>query len=465
MSSAISAIENKMRTAGMSQVAIEAFLFQYRKLLRNEAGLIPESTIEPIDRLPALPEDRSSKLSASHFHQTVILKLNGGLGTGMGLEKAKSLLQLRGDLTFLDIIVRQYLQLRGPMALELNLYFMNSFSTSTDTIQALSRYPELGDPKQLELFQNQVPKIDRESLLPASWPQNPSLEWCPPGHGDLYVSLFTTGLLERFLAAGKKYLFVSNADNLGATLDPNLLQLFVESDAPFLMEVTRRTPSDRKGGHLARRRGDGRLLLRESAQCPDTDMDAFQNIKRHRYFNTNNLWIRLDRLFDELKKGNGIIPLPLIRNEKTVDPRDKKTPKVYQLETAMGAAIECFEGAIAVDVARSRFSPVKTTNDLLGVRSDAYALDNTFCVRLRPERNGIPPKVDLSDDYKLVDRFEQLVSKGLPSLLRSRSLTVKGPWRFSEGVEIIGDVTFENQSGRVETIEPGVYENRTVTAK
>ena len=462
MSEGVSVIEKKMRTAGMSQVAIEAFLFQFRKLLRNDAGLIPESGIEPIDRLPVLPEDPSTQLSTSRFQQTIILKLNGGLGTSMGLAKAKSLLRVRGELTFLDSIVRQYLQLRGPTSSDLNLYFMNSFSTSVDTIAALSRYPELGDPKQLELFQNQIPKIDRESLLPISWPQNPALEWCPPGHGDLYTSLFTTGLLERFLAAGKKYLFVSNADNLGATLDPNLLQLFVESDAPFLMEVTRRTHSDRKGGHLARRREDGRLLLRESAQCPQTDMDDFQNIERHRYFNTNNLWIRLDHLFDELKKGNGIIPLPLIRNEKTVDPRDKKTPKVYQLETAMGAAIECFEGAIAVDVPRFRFSPVKTTSDLLAVRSDAYELDEGFCVRLRLERNGIPPQVELSDDYKLVDRFEQLVANGLPSLFRSRSLTVKGPWRFSEGVQVIDDVTFENQSGQAQTIEPGEYRNQTV---
>ncbi|MBV8815024.1 MAG: UTP--glucose-1-phosphate uridylyltransferase, partial [Verrucomicrobia bacterium] len=288
MSEGVSVIEKKMRTAGMSQVAIEAFLFQFRKLLRNDAGLIPESGIEPIDRLPVLPEDPSTQLSTSRFQQTIILKLNGGLGTSMGLAKAKSLLRVRGELTFLDSIVRQYLQLRGPTSSDLNLYFMNSFSTSVDTIAALSRYPELGDPKQLELFQNQIPKIDRESLLPISWPQNPALEWCPPGHGDLYTSLFTTGLLERFLTAGKKYLFVSNADNLGATLDPNLLQLFVESDAPFLMEVTRRTHSDRKGGHLARRREDGRLLLRESAQCPQTDMDDFQNIERHRYFNTNN---------------------------------------------------------------------------------------------------------------------------------------------------------------------------------
>ena len=109
------------------------------------------------------------------------------------------------------------------------------------------------------------------------------------------------------------------------------------------MEVTSRTAADRKGGHLARRNADQRLLLRESAQCPEEDLVTFQDIERYRYFNTNNLWIRLDALRAELDRGDGLLPLPLIRNEKTIDPRDKSTPKVFQLETAMGAAIECFD--------------------------------------------------------------------------------------------------------------------------
>jgi UDP-N-acetylglucosamine pyrophosphorylase len=266
-------------------------------------------------------------------------------------------------------------------------------------------------------------------------------------------------LLKQLLEAGKKYLFVSNADNLGATLDPNLLRFFAECGAPFLMEVTRRTPSDRKGGHLARRLDSKRLVLRESAQCPEKDVDYFQDIDRHRYFNTNNLWIRLDKLFEELTAGAGYIPLPLIRNEKNVDPRDKKTPKVFQLEAAMGAAIECFDGAAAVEVPRSRFSPVKTTNDLLAVRSDAYELDESFRVGLRAERRGVPPKVELSDDYKLVDQLEELVAAGVPSLIRSGSLTVKGPWRFVAGVEIVGDVRFKNASNEVKEVKPGVYED------
>ena len=176
------------------------------------------------------------------------------------------------------------------------------------------------------------------------------------------------------------------------------------------MEVTARTAADRKGGHLARRNADQRLLLRESAQCPEEDLAAFQNIERHRYFNTNNLWIRLDALRAELDRGDGLLPLPLIRNEKTIDPRDKSTPKVFQLETAMGAAIECFDGARAIEVQRNRFSPVKTTADLLAVRSDAYELDAEFRLVLRPERNGAPPVVKLSDHYKLVDQFEPLLA-------------------------------------------------------
>ena len=462
MSEAVALIEEKMRSAGLSEVAIQAFLFQYHKLVRNDTGLISEGGIEPIAQLPSLDEREVPEAIGDYLHETLVLKLNGGLGTSMGLEKAKSLLRVRSDLTFLDIIVKQFLHLRASTAPGLGLFFMNSFSTSDDTIKALLSYRELGNPRLMELLQNRVPKIDKKSLLPISWPSNPALEWCPPGHADLYVCLFGSGLLKRLLEAGKKYLFVSNADNLGATLDPNLLRFFAESGAPFLMEVTRRTPSDRKGGHLARRLDTKRLLLRESAQCPEEDLAYFQDIDRHRYFNTNNLWIRLDRLFEELTKGAGFIPLPLIRNEKNVDPRDKNSPKVFQLEAAMGAAIECFDGAAALEVHRSRFSPVKTTGDLLAVRSDAYELDKSFRVGLRPERNGIPPKVELSDDYKLVDRLEELIAAEVPSLVRSRSLTVKGRWRFAEGVEVVGDVVFENSSGDVKEAEPGVYEDCVV---
>jgi UDP-N-acetylglucosamine pyrophosphorylase len=454
MEDAATQIRDKMKSAGLSSPAIRAFLYQYEKLAGNETGSIAEASIAPVKNLPSIEGKPFPDDSALLTTETVVLKLNGGLGTGMGLEKAKSLLPVRGDLTFLDIIVRQSLGLDPAIG----LLFMNSFSTSADTLKALSKYPELGALDHLELMQNKVPKIHAESLLPISWPDNPALEWCPPGHGDLYPSLLGSGLLQKLLNEGKKHLFVSNADNLGATLDLRILNYFAESDAPFLMEVTRRTGADRKGGHLGLRKSDDRLLLRESAQCPEADMDSFQDIDRHRYFNTNSLWIRLERLEEELDRGGGLLPLPLIRNVKTVDPRDKKSPKVYQLETAMGAAIECFEGAIAVEVPRSRFAPVKTTADLLSVRSDAYELDGEYRLLLKAERNGVPPIVKLDERYKLVDDFEQLVADGVPSLAACKSLSIEGNLKFEPGVEIVGDVRFVNEEPRTKVIKAGRYE-------
>jgi len=462
MQDATPEIQKKMKDAGLGAAAVQAFLHQYRKVVLHEAGLIPEDSLTPIENLPSIGDQPEPGHVSELAAQTVMLKLNGGLGTGMGLEKAKSLLRVRDDLTFLDVIVRQYLELRCKIAPRLALLFMNSFNTSGDTAKALQRYSELPEPGKMELMQNKVPKIDVQSLAPVEWPENPLLEWCPPGHGDIYPSLLGSGLLDELLAEGKRYLFVSNSDNLGATLDLRLLAFFARSEVPFLMEVTARTAADRKGGHLARRKRDGRLLLRESAQCPDQDLEAFQDIDRYRFFNTNNLWIRLEALRAELDRGNGLLPLPLIRNEKTVDPRDMATPKVFQLETAMGAAIECFDGASAVRVPRSRFAPVKSTADLLGVRSDAYELDPEYRLTLVPGRNGKPPIINLEERYKRVDQFEELVSQGVPSLARCRSLTVTGDLSFASGVVIVGDAKFTNSSQGTKTIGEGIYENREV---
>ena len=127
-------------------------------------------------------------------------------------------------------------------------------------------------------------------------------------------------------------------------------------------------------------------MLREIAQTPDEDVDAFQDTSKHRYFNANTIWLNLPRLKETLDAQDGVLGLPMIVNRKTVDPGDKSSPDVIQLETAMGAAIDVFDGAQALHVPRERFIPVKTTNDLLVVRSDAYELDDDFKLVLRTRR-------------------------------------------------------------------------------
>jgi UTP--glucose-1-phosphate uridylyltransferase len=242
------------------------------------------------------------------------------------------------------------------------------------------------------------------------------------------------------LAAGYRYAFVSNADNLGATLDPAILGWFAAERIPFLMEVADRTAADRKGGHLARR-PDGGLILREIAQVPDSDLDSFQDIGRHRFFNTNTLWLDLQALAARIDEGGGVLDLPLIVNRKTVDPGDSGSTEVIQLESAMGAAIGLFEGAQAIRVPRTRFAPVKTTSDLLALRSDAYRLTAEGQVALVESRNGEPPVIELDPSfYKLLDDFERRFPGGSPSLVECERLTVNGDLTFGSGVVVRGAV-------------------------
>ena len=453
------AFDEKMCAAGMGDAAIGAFRRYYEMLLRDESGMISEDEIEPALDLPTL--DAVAGGRPELLSQAVVIKLNGGLGTSMGLQGPKSLLPVRGGVNFLDLMVRQILDLRKLSGAKVRLLLMNSFSTSEATLDHLARYKEdgLSAADQVELMQNQIPKIDAGSMQPVEWPADSSLEWCPPGHGDLYPALLGSGWLERLLEEGVKYAFVSNSDNLGAVMDGEMLAYFAESGAPFMLEVTRRTEADRKGGHLARRKSDGRLLLREVAQCPEESLDAFQDIGRHPYFNTNSLWLRLDKLKQQLEVNGGVLPLPMIRNRKTVDPRDKQSKAVIQLECAMGAAIECFEGAAAIEVPRSRFAPVKTTSDLFALRSDAYEVMDDGRVRLHASRQGRPPLVTLPDDWKLVDSIQNLK---IPSLLACDRLEIRGPVHFDPGVVLEGEIVIEASAGGVKTVPRGRYVNQTI---
>ena len=458
-------IETKMRDAGLAEPAIKAFLHNHDVVASGAKTLVPESDIEPVTELPGLAQ-MEIDTDTSLLEQTVVIKLNGGQGTGMGLHKAKSLLRVRGDDCFLDLIARQVLHLREIHGPGLRFLLMDSFSTSEDTRLFLQRYPDFGDPESWELMQNQAPKLLTSDLSPAGDGANPSLEWCPPGHGDLYPAIAGSGWLDRLLADGVRYAFVSNSDNLGATLDPQILTYFAREDLSFLMEATARTEADRKGGHLARHRESGRLVLRESAQCPDDDLDNFQNTERHRFFNTNNLWIRLDRLVETMKANDGVLPLPVMCNHKTLDPRDPSTPEVYHLETAMGAGISCFDRAGALNVPRTRFAPVKTTEDLLVLRSDASVLTDDYRIKLHPDRKGKPPVVRLDGGYyKMIDRFEALTAGTSPSLIRADRFEVVGPVRLDNQSVIEGSVVVRNASSDPLRLPVRTYRDEDVELK
>jgi UTP--glucose-1-phosphate uridylyltransferase len=437
----VSAATDKMRREGLPQIAIDTFAHYEERLRRGEQGTLPEAELEPLTDVPSwddLPDSDGSALD-----RVVVLKLNGGLGTSMGMTRAKSLLEVKEGHTFLDVIARQVLHLRERHGAQIPLLLMNSFATRDDTLEALKEYPDLEiDGLPLDFLQGKVPKLLADGFEPVSWPDDPALEWAPPGHGDVFTSLATSGMLAKLLERGYEYLFLSNSDNLGAVLEPRILDWFAREQLPFLSEVVDRTEDDRKGGHLARRREDGGLVLRETAQVPDEDREAFGDVERHRFFNCNNIWVNLRALERTLAERDGVLGLPMIVNRKTVDPTDPSSPEVVQLETAMGAAIGVFEGAGAVHVPRSRFAPVKTTSHLLVVRSDAYELTDDWTVKLAAERDAAPI-VELSDEFKLLRDFEERFPAGAPSLVEAERLEVEGDVRFGADVVVRGRVRIE----------------------
>lgn len=440
--------EQAMRDKGQPGLAIEVFRHHYEELVAGATGLVPERSITPVATLPdAETLGAHAARGQAELSRLVVIKLNGGLGTSMGMERAKSLLPAKDGRSFLDLIAEQVIHLREAHGVGLPLVLMDSFRTQADSLAALSHHPELAQPLPLSFLQHQVPKVLADDLSPAlsvaAALGDPELAWCPPGHGDLYPALQTSGLLDRLLAAGHRWAFVSNADNLGATPDDTALAILgwmAARELPFVMECADRTASDRKGGHLAMDLA-GRLVLREVAQCPPEDADAFQDIARHRYFNTNNLWVDLAAIARLLAERGGRLGLPLIRNVKPIDPTAPASLRVYQLETAMGAAIGLFEGAAAVRVPRARFVPVKTTNDLLVLWSDTF--ERTPDGRLRATTPTLPI-VDLDPRYhRTIEDFVARVAVA-PSLATATRLTVRGDVRFGPGVVVRGDVTIDH---------------------
>ena len=277
----------------------------------------------------------------------------------------------------------------------------------------------------VDFLQSREPKLRADDLAPVDWPADPELEWCPPGHADVYPSLRASGLLERLLAAGYRYAFCANADNLGAVVDPRLPSWMAATGTPMVVECCVRTPAERKGGHLAVRRSDGRLILRETAQTSPEDSrgDAGPH--------------PAPLLQHQQRVARPAMPWPRswtartascgCRSSATSRPSTRPTRprrRSIQIESAMGSAVSRFDGARAVVVGRDRFVPVKTTDDLLLLRSDVYALDDAYLLQATTDPL---PLVRLDPEFfKLVPAFDRHFPAGPPSLAAATALTVQG---------------------------------------
>jgi len=404
--------------------------------------------------------DKLDKLEMKESHgildKLAVLKLNGGLGTTMGCVGPKSAIEVRDGMTFLDLIVHQIEYINKTTESNVPLVLMNSFNTDYETGRIVKKYVN-HNIKIMTFNQSCYPRINKDSLLPLPRTAESMMpgEWYPPGHGDLFESLYNSGLLDQLIDMGKEYLFVANVDNLGAIVDMTILNHMMETNSEFLMEVTDKTMADVKGGTLIDY--DGQIRLLEIAQVPSEYVDTFKSIKKFKIFNTNNIWVSLKAIKRVVM--NRELNLEIIVNNKTTD----NGTKIIQLETAVGAAIKHFKNAHGVNVPRSRFLPVKSTSDLFLVISDLYRMKHGI-LQMNPQRPFTTvPLVKLGESFKKVNDF--LVRfKSPPHILELDHLTVSGDVTFGSDVTLKGSVIIvANHGSRIDIPSGSILENKVVS--
>lgn len=457
----------KIKQAGLSSDVLVFFSSLLKKIIDGDRGFISHlEDIKPLDpskvvSINSLSEESIVDAGKSSMKHLAVIKLNGGLGTGMGLNKAKSLLKIKDDQCYLDIIVKQILGLRSKYKVKIPLVFLNSFNTRLDTLEYLSKYDDLlTDDFPLDIIQNKFPKIRQDNLMPADHSDD-SLNWNPPGHGDLYSVLTNSGLLNKFLGKGYRYAFVSNVDNLQATIDVRLLGYMIINNVPFIIETAKRTEADKKGGHLAQSIIEGSLVLRERANCPEEQLPEFENIDTFSDFSTNNIWFDLRKLKDKISENKGVLPLDLIVNSKCNNPHiseklatKQDKVKVFQIETAMGSAVKLFKSSSAIRVdTNERFLPTKKIGDLFLLRSNACSL--TKDSQIIWSNGCFKPLVLLDSEYKNVKDLDSICPFGYPSLKKLKRLEIRGRIIFGKDVSIEGNVSIINKGTKPVKIKEG----------
>ncbi|KAL4930479.1 UTP glucose-1-phosphate uridylyltransferase [Aspergillus undulatus] len=403
--------------------------------------------------------DAGKDTSVEFLKKLAVVKLNGGLGTSMGCVGPKSVIEVREGMSFLDLSVRQIEHLNRTYNVNVPFVLMNSFNTDQDTQSIIKKYQ--GHNVDIITFnQSRYPRIIKDSLLPAPKSYDaPLQDWYPPGHGDVFESLYNSGTLDKLLERGVEYIFLSNADNLGAVVDTRILQHMVDTQSEYIMELTDKTKADVKGGTIIDYEGKVRLL--EIAQVPKEHVNEFKSIKKFKYFNTNNIWMNLRAIKRVVEENE--LEMEIIANEKSI-PADKKgeaDQAIYQLETAVGAAIRHFKNAHGVNVPRRRFLPVKTCSDLLLVKSDLYRLEHGQLV-IDPNRFGGVPVIKLGSDFKKVSDFQKRIPS-IPRIVELDHLTITGAVNLGRNVTLKGTVIIVATETSTIDIPPGsVLENCVV---
>ncbi|CAF9913056.1 MAG: UTP-glucose-1-phosphate uridylyltransferase [Heterodermia speciosa] len=444
------------------ETEMDNFFALFRRYLNDKAkgnALSWDRIAPPQPEQVVSYDDLPNSDAVEFLNKLAVIKLNGGLGTSMGCVGPKSVIEVRDGMSFLDLSVRQIEYLNRTYNVNVPFVLMNSFNTDEDTGNIIKKY-EGHNIDILTFNQSRYPRVLKDSLLPAPKSYNSQIsDWYPPGHGDVFESLYNSGILDKLIERGVEIVFLSNADNLGAVVDLRILQHMVESKSEYIMELTDKTKADVKGGTIINYENSVRLL--EIAQVPKEHTNEFKSIKKFKYFNTNNIWLNLKAIKRVVE--NSELEMEIIPNNKSI-PADKKGESdvsIVQLETAVGAAIRHFGNAHGVNVPRRRFLPVKTCSDLMLVKSDLYSLKHGQLI-IHTDRFGPAPLIKLGTDFKKVSDFQKRISS-IPKILELDHLTITGAVNLGRGVVLKGTVIIVANEGSTIDVPPGsILENVVV---
>lgn len=441
---------NHLKNDAASEKFIEWCSDSYLDWIENTNKTVALDDVETISKhdipnLESISCEQTIKLGIENLNKVAVLKLNGGLGTSMGCLGPKSLIKIDKEETFLDKIAKQIKVINKNYSCSIPLVLMNSFYTNTETLNYL-KSKNIGAKTFL---QDRLPRLDAKNKT--IFKLNNQIDWCPPGHGNCYLSLVHSGLLDELISEGKDYVFISNSDNIGASLDPIILGYMIKSKKEFLMEVASRTKQDIKGGTIVRNKDE--IMLLERAQINKPELGEFESTSRFKLFNTNNIWVHLPTLKTLVEEKK--LLMSLIINQKRINNRD-----VVQFESAIGSAIGSFEKSCILCVPRRRFLPVKLTSDLLLIQSHLFEKNKDGSVIKKDSTQELP--LITFDAMNLNLNHYLTHFKIIPTLDSLTSLHIEGAFEFNENVSLSGNVKFINKSSNTIELKNKSIHNKTV---
>ncbi|CAM9304942.1 unnamed protein product, partial [Hapterophycus canaliculatus] len=326
------------------------------------------------------------------------------------------------------------------------LVLLDSFKTHETTAKIIRKY-RMHNLTIHTFMQSCHPRIIKDTLQPmpsGPFGESPPSEWYPPGHGDVYYSLYASGLLENLINQGKEYIFISNVDNLGATVDLDMLYHIFDQEAEFAVEAIERTRADLSGGLVVGHGGKPKVV--ELSTVPAERRDQF--VKKFNLFNTNNIWANLRALQRLVAKEEMSL-------EVNVRERQVSGMKTIQLETCGASAIQCFDEVMTIVVNRARYLPVKSTSDLFLVQSNLYGVRHGSLVMSAERPDGSTPLIKLGREFTSVEDYLRRIPHGVPTITQLDHLTVAGDVMFGENVTLKGTVIIVANEGSVIMIPDG----------